>query len=601
MIDQDLSNLSQRLDNLYLESKDAGQSVKVETLFQMTKQLKERIEELNSIRINNSFLSSLYFPCLGHRYEAIPEHYANTFKWIYDIHRFQDWMERGSGVFWIHGKPGAGKSTLMKFLVDNPRTRAHLDVWAAPAKTIIAAHYFWNQGSPMQKSMRGLLQTLALEILHEAPHLIPLARSLRAATSSNTEFSKLDIQVDHGPSKEWTMDELSRILRGLAQGDTGDVKLCLFVDGLDEFEGNHQEVCEILSSLATSQHIKLCVSSRPWNMFKDEFGQDDTKQLAVHELTAADMEKFVQGELNAHRNWNTSRIDETERASLVREIRTRANGVFLWVVLVTRSLCSGLTNHDNIHDLRERLRMLPTDLGDLFKHILHRIDPVYAQKSAELLQIALHDNTMATLPPEAYHYHERDFEHDDPTVMWPASKLSIEELSSIRELASRRITALTGGLLEPTFHKDNVPTVEFLHRTVADFLGAEDTKKDIRSRTRPNFDVHLALTKLNAILIISSPNPSFGRISITVEKYFCKVFKGHNTRLAYGFLDEIKHHIIRYPAPNYDLRNFMSTLLESSLFEYVSEELSRNSKLFSDVSIDQGSYWETKMKAPPAP
>lgn len=578
----DENSLSKRLENLYIESRDAGQAVKVDTLYQITKQLKERIEELNSLRISNSFLSSLHFPCLDHRYEAIPENYVNTFKWIYDIHNFRDWMERDSGVFWIHGKPGAGKSTLMKFLADNPQTRAHLDAWAAPAKTIIAAHYFWNRGSPMQKSMRGLLQTLASEILHKAPHLVPLARSLRAPTSSNNESSK-----------EWTMDELSRILRGLAQGDTGDVKLCLFVDGLDEFEGNHQEVCEILSSLATSKHIKLCVSSRPWNVFKDEFGQDDTKQLAVHELTASDIETFVQGELNGHRNWNTNRTSETEMASLVREIRTRANGVFLWVVLVTKSLCSGFTNHDTIHDLRGRLRMLPTDLGDLFKHILHRIDPVYAQKSAELLQIALHDNILAKLPPEAYYYHERDCEQDDPTVMWPASRLSIEELSPIRELANRRITALTGGLLEPNFHVDSEPTVEFLHRTVADFLGAGDTKRDISSRTRPNFDVHLALTKLNAILIISASSPSyedrtqlFGRISVIMEKYIFEVFEGHNTRLAYGFLDEIKHHITNYPTPNYDLRNFMFTLLNSCLFEYVSETLSRNSKCFWDVGID---------------
>jgi adenylate kinase family enzyme len=552
----------------------------------MTKQLKERIEELGLIQINNDFLCSLYFPCIDHRYEAIPKNYVNTFKWIYDIPHFRDWMERGSGIFWIHGKPGAGKSTLMKFLAGNPQTKAHLDVWAAPRKAIIAAHYFWHLGSPMQKSMRGLLQTLASEILHKAPRLIPLARRLQATTSSDTESSKLDIQVDHGSFNKWTMDELSKILRGVAQGDTGDIKLYLFVDGLDEFEGDHQEVCEILSSLATSQHIKLCVSSRPWNVFKDQFGQDCTKHLAVHELTASDMETFVQGELNAHRNWKTNRTSAAERASLVRDIRTRANGVFLWVTLVTQSLCRGLTNHDNIHDLKRRLQILPTDLGDLFKHILHRIDPVYMHKSAELLQIALHDGSSAKLPPEAYYYHERDFERDDPAVMWPVGKLSLEELSWIRELAGRRITALTGGLLEPRFHDDGEPTVEFLHRSVGDFLGAEDIERDICSRTRPNFDVHLALTKLNAMLITSTTYPRSARIRIVVGKYIPEVFKGHNTRLAYGFLDEIKHHITSCRIPIYDLRNFMFTLLNSSLFEYVSEELSRNSKCFSDVNID---------------
>ncbi|KAK3295366.1 uncharacterized protein B0H64DRAFT_358911 [Chaetomium fimeti] len=502
--DRDLDNLSKRLEDFYIESRDAGRSVKVETLCQVTKQLKEQMEELNSIRINNSFLSSLYFPCLSHRHETIPENYANTFKWIYDIPRFRDWIECGSGIFWIHAKPGAGKSTLMKFLADNPQTRAYLDAWAAPCRVIIAAHYFWNLGSPMQKSMRGLLQTLVSEILHKAPHLVPLARSLQAPltpSSNDTEPSKIGIKVSHGTSKAWTMDGLSRILQGLAQSDTGDVKLCLFVDGLDEFEGNHQEVCKVLGSLATSRHIKLCV---------------------------------------------------------------------------------------------RRLRMLPTDLGDLFKHILHRIDPVYMQKSAELLQLALHDDAIVKLPPEAYYYHERDFEQEDPAAMWPVVKLGAGELSSTRELAIRRITALTGGLLEASSQRwIDAPTVEFLHRTVADFLRTEDMNRDIRSRTRPCFDVHLALTKLNAILIISTSSPNYDdrlwsptRMSFIMNDYIPKVFEGHNTRLTYQFLDRIEDHIASCPYPEFNLHHFRTTLLESRLFDYVSEKLSKNKRYFSEVDID---------------
>lgn len=589
-----------------MEVKDAEQPKKVKTLCQVAKQLKEQTETFSLMWLNDKFLNSLSFRCRDRRHEAIPDNYTNTFKWIYDIPHFRDWMEHGSGIFWIHAKPGAGKSTLMKFLADNAQTQEHLDVWAAPSKTTIAAHYFWNQGSPMQKSMLGLLQTLVSEILHKAPHLVPLAiRSLQALIApadDPVDFSNLDPahavricgRLGLRGSHVWTMKTLSWILQSLAQSDTGNVKLCLFVDGLDEFEGNHQEVCAILGSLGASRHIKLCVSSRPWNVFKDEFGQDCTKHLAVHELTASDMETFVQGELNAHRNWNANMISATDGDPLVREIRTRANGVFLWVVLVTQSLCNGLVNHDNIHDLRRRLRMLPTDLGDLFKHILHRIDSVYAQKSAQLLQIALHDDISAKLPPEAYYYHEQNSEQDDPTVMWPVGKLSVEELLSTRQLASRRITALTGGLLEANFHGPFVaPTVEFLHRTVADFLRTEGITKDIRSRTGPEFDVHLALTKLNAILIRSASSPdyedriwSLTRVSAIMNDYIPQVSEGYNTRLAYRYLDVIDHHIAGCSEVEFDLLDFRTTLLESRLFEYVSEKVSRNNRYFLDVDID---------------
>ncbi|EAQ91539.1 hypothetical protein CHGG_03474 [Chaetomium globosum CBS 148.51] len=504
--DRDFNMLLKRLEDLHMEVKDAEQPKKVKTLCQVAKQLKEQTETFSLMWLNDKFLNSLSFRCRDRRHEAIPDNYTNTFKWIYDIPHFRDWMEHGSGIFWIHAKPGAGKSTLMKFLADNAQTQEHLDVWAAPSKTTIAAHYFWNQGSPMQKSMLGLLQTLVSEILHKAPHLVPLAihslQALIAPADEPVDFSNLDHahavricgRLGLRGSHVWTMKTLSWILQSLAQSDTGNVKLCLFVDGLDEFEGNHQEVCAILGSLGASRHIKLCVSN----------------------------------------------------------------------------------------------------LGDLFKHILHRIDSVYAQKSAELLQIALHDDISAKLPPEAYYYHEQNSEQDDPTVMGPVGNLSVEELWSTRQLASRRITALIGDLLEDNFHGPfAAPTVESLHRTVDDFLRTEGITKDIRSRTGPEFDVHLALTKLNAILIRSASSSdyedriwSLKRVSAIMNDNIPQVSEGYNTRLAYRYLDVIDHHIAGCSEVEFDLLDFRTTLLESRLFEYVSEKVSRNNRYFLDVDID---------------
>lgn len=61
------------------------------------------------------------------------------------------------------------------------------------------------------------------------------------------------------------------------------------------------------------------------------------------------------------------------------EIVSRAQGVFLWVFLVVRSLVQGLTNADRITDLERRLRSLPTDLETYFRHMLDTIEDVYKQ------------------------------------------------------------------------------------------------------------------------------------------------------------------------------------------------------------------------------
>lgn len=52
-------------------------------------------------------------------------------------HLFMNWLSGGKGIFHVAGKLGSGKSTLMKFLCDHPRTKAKLEQWAG--MTIIFA------------------------------------------------------------------------------------------------------------------------------------------------------------------------------------------------------------------------------------------------------------------------------------------------------------------------------------------------------------------------------------------------------------------------------------------------------------------------------
>lgn len=41
---------------------------------------------------------------------------------------FCDWLRSTEPVYWVSGKPGSGKTTLMKYLLDHPRTRSFLDL-----------------------------------------------------------------------------------------------------------------------------------------------------------------------------------------------------------------------------------------------------------------------------------------------------------------------------------------------------------------------------------------------------------------------------------------------------------------------------------------
>jgi hypothetical protein len=80
--------------------------------------------------------------------------------------------------------------------------------------------------------------------------------------------------------------------------------------------------------------------------------------------------------------------EEPEYTKLfVDEIASKAAGVFLWVLLVVRSLLTGFSNADRTSDLQRRLDALPADLEHLFSKMLGRIDEFYREHASQLFQL----------------------------------------------------------------------------------------------------------------------------------------------------------------------------------------------------------------------
>ncbi|KAK4454860.1 hypothetical protein QBC34DRAFT_433106 [Podospora aff. communis PSN243] len=102
---------------------------------------------------------------LDFRIKSIDDTYKDTFNWVFDLPTFSRWLQEGSGLFWIHGKPGSGKSTLMKHIFLSEKTRQFLHNWQGDAAEITAGFFFHYRGSTMQKSFEGVLRSLILQIL----------------------------------------------------------------------------------------------------------------------------------------------------------------------------------------------------------------------------------------------------------------------------------------------------------------------------------------------------------------------------------------------------------------------------------------------------
>ncbi|KAK4152929.1 hypothetical protein C8A00DRAFT_34326 [Chaetomidium leptoderma] len=463
--------------------------------------------DLEVVAKEQAVLRSLNFSSRPVRHDNIPLAHEKTFRWILEPppdghedhdgsdrskYRFLDWLRGGDGIFWVSGKAGSGKSTLMKFLADHETTRATLEEWASPLKPLIATHYFWSAGTRMQKSHEGLLKTLLYEIFRACPVLIPATCPLRWR---QTHPGRSEQNTD------WTTRELSEALQNLGRHRELHVRYCFFIDGVDEFDGDHLRLCEILQNLGRSPNIKLCLSSRPWNVFVDAFGAHVARKICIEDLTRDDILRYAESRLTEHPRWNLAHFPAQDKTAIIDDITNKAQGVFLWVFLVTRSLRDGLTNLDTMLDLRNRLESLPTDLERFFKHMLDLIDGVYYQKMASFLSIAA--NAKQPLYYLVFTMQEREGEDEDYAAKMPISPPpQADETDQLFDRCRRRVNAICGGLLGV-----KGSSVEFLHRTVRDFLLTREMSDYLGSKTRPGFSIALSTLRAYTACLKCSPQP----------------------------------------------------------------------------------------------
>ncbi|KAJ4146220.1 hypothetical protein NW754_001684 [Fusarium falciforme] len=348
-------------------------------------------------------LQSLKFERMEERKNQITENYPQTYRWILegpdeesslsewttddeddskggfsprsspngDWDSFVDWLESKCHIYWVSGKPGSGKSTLMKFISSNPKTKRLLGNWQSEVQ--IFSHYFWKAGSEMQQSLKGLLCSLMYQIFCENRQM-----ALKYLHKTRGIFQKPSSSAD------WDTEKLETLLQNcVSESESG---ICLFIDGLDEFypQGDYHDLLSLLDRLS-GPRVKLCLSSRPEQVLRNHLQVH--ANLRMQDLTENDMRKYAAGCL--HRA-----ISPTDQKlhikAFVHSIICKADGVFLWVVLVSKSLARGIENGDSDAELGQRLESMPRDLAALYKDMWSRLNDdrgIYQKSSSWFFNI----------------------------------------------------------------------------------------------------------------------------------------------------------------------------------------------------------------------
>lgn len=475
---QDLQTIigRQKADTKDVFFKDMASRPPVE-LLPFTQALSSNASEGSDIALALRLLRTLRFNSMSFRYSKITDSHLNTFQWMFD-NTFSRWLASSHPVFWISGKPGSGKSTLMKFLVDNDKlVSRYLSTWARGAKVITASYFFWVNGTEIQRSQEGLFRSLLYDLLRQNP------QSIKHVFPQRWEWLQVGYTDEDMPP--WSRQELMTGLSRLLHDKQSLTKYCIFIDGLDEYEGDHEELIRVIRNLVRSNSVRICIASRPWNVFEAAFGNEVAHKLYLEEFNRADIACYVRDNLEYHPDFHQIRIREPQAAALLSEITSRAQGVFLWVYLVVRSLVQGLQNRDRLVDLQRRLWAFPSDLDDFFNHILVSLDKTYRAQTARLFQVAL----AIPRPLSLLNYWYVDAEEDDPQFYskMPVAQLEQREMQARQEEMHKRLNGRCKGLLEVTqVQYADAPydcRVDFLHRTVKDFLRTKDMQQQLMQWT----------------------------------------------------------------------------------------------------------------------
>ncbi|KAK3944650.1 hypothetical protein QBC46DRAFT_439011 [Diplogelasinospora grovesii] len=424
-------------------------------------------------------LRNLEFRGIDDRGEAIMPAHIRTFQWVFQEPQLDDtgvplwssfsrWLKgETQDIYWITGKPGAGKSTLMRYVSEQAETRARLQEWGGPT-CVMLGFYFWHAGSQLQKSQEGLFRTLLHQAFEALPHLV--LKVLKA------RWTMLNVFGDDSQLPDWQLKELLTAFWTLVKAAKDEkIKLALMLDGLDEFEGDHQRLVDLINKLSVDSHVKICVSSRPWNVFRDSFTRSPIR------------DRF--GTSTGFRELQA--LHPQTAATLISGISDKAEGVFLWVRVVVDELLRGLSEGDSFADLQKTLDDLPADISQLFGTIWERLNPQYHEEASQyfMMKIAASERDQALEAVPLW------FSDKAYTLHTSADEVRSMDLNDIRLAMTRKLDGRTKGLLEVQGYQ-----VEYLHRTVEDWI--LESQEQFKAKCDSDFDPCLALLKGLTIQLI---------------------------------------------------------------------------------------------------
>ncbi|KAK3901199.1 hypothetical protein C8A05DRAFT_35131 [Staphylotrichum tortipilum] len=386
-------------------------------------------------------LMSLSFESMNERYFETEINIEGTCTWLKYHAVYQAWLGNQRGLLWIKGKPGTGKSTLMKYALRDMKASAAWDM------TIL--HFFFHgRGSRLQKSPVGLFRALIHQIgMVDDQYIHPLLDDFRARTSAVQSWS-------------WTALELEEHLgSSVLPAVLMDRPVRIFIDALDEC--GDVAARRLVESLAKIQRLcsrsrfglSICFSCRYYPII----APDICEEIRVENENENDISLYIQQQLQL-------RIDDQPGLRLLEKaIEERSQRVFQWVVLVVPRVGWLFEEGNSVNQLLAYIKQIPAELHSLYTDIFATLISKQPARSLKLFQ-------WVCMARKAFSISElRDAMNVDATLSMSGKTLgeweALEDFVETEAQMRRLLVSLSGGLVELTQFG-----IQLIHQSVLDFL-----------------------------------------------------------------------------------------------------------------------------------
>lgn len=400
------------------------------------------------------------------RERQIKDKTPDTCLWLLEYTSYQEWLLR-RGLLCITGKPGSGKSTILKFAIDE--TNRFLQ--RREENTITASFFFDSSGTPIQKTASGFYRSLLYQLYKQKKDLLHnFFSSIKSSKFGGTgpisqNLRKVDLR-----------SQLSKVILDILDCST----LNLYIDALDECADDEiDEVRQFILDIYYESKAKLhllgiCFSCRTYPVVIEK----SDYMVCVDTNNSGDIKRCIRYYLDftSMREVHKQRVEE--------QLTNRAAGIFQWIDLVLPRVIEMNRNGRGIKQMLNEIAKTPQDLDLWCMETLEAIDTEDLPSSWSLLRwicfaerpLSLDELRFATvIRPQLPHKSIQEY-------------MENEDICEDADQMERRMRTLTKGLVEAKSIKGQGDhrVAQFIHPAVNDFMRRIGLDALYRRLTRTN-------------------------------------------------------------------------------------------------------------------